>query len=148
MEQNNLTIYSMNLLYSWIAIALIFLIIEFVTTTFYGLALALAAWVVASYVYFSGEPIFTITQWIIFAITSLIFAYILPKLLSSSRPDVPQGFDRYIGEKRTVKKVAGDLKISLDGVDYIVESDDEISVGNKVEVIGHKGAGMKVKRVK
>jgi hypothetical protein len=35
-----------------------------------------------------------------------MLAYTLPKVLTSSSPDVPQGFDKYIGEKRTVKKIA------------------------------------------
>lgn len=137
----------MNFLYFWISIALFFLIIEFATATFYGLALSLAAGIVALYVFFSGETTFTIVQGIIFAVASLVFAYVLPKLLSATNPDVPQGFDRYVGEKRTVKKVAWDLKISLDGVEYGVDADEDIVAGDKVEVIGHKGAGMKVKKV-
>lgn len=137
----------MTVLYSWIAVALLFLIVEFVTTTFYGLALSLSAGVVASYVFYSQDHEFTIIQGIIFALTSLILAYILPKLLISSSPDIPQGFDRYFGEKRTIKRNAGDFKISLDGVDYIVDADEDISVGDRVEVIGHKGAGMKVKKI-
>lgn len=137
----------MTVLYSWIAVALLFLIVEFATTTFYGLALSLSAGVVASYVFYSQDHEFTIIQGIIFALTSLILAYILPKLLISSSPDIPQGFDRYIGEKRTIKRNAGDFKISLDGVDYIVDADEDISVGDRVEVIGHKGAGMKVKKI-
>lgn len=96
----------MNFLYFWIAAALIFLIVEFATATFYGLALSLAAGIVALYVFFSGETMFTIVQGIIFAIASLIFAYFLPKMLTASSPDVPQGFDRYLGEKRTVKKIS------------------------------------------
>ena len=137
----------MNILYFWISIALIFLIIEFSTATFYGLALSLAAWVVALYVFFMRDMELSILQGIIFALMSLVFAYTLPKMLSSSTPDVPQGFDRYLGEKRSVKKTAGELKISLDGVEYIVESDDDIVAGDKVEVIGHKGTGMKVKKI-
>lgn len=137
----------MDLLYFWIAIALIFLVIEFVTATFYGLALSLAAGIVALYVFYSWDSEPTIFQGLIFALMSLIFAYALPKVLSSSAPDIPQGFDRYLGEKRTVKKISGELKISLDGVEYIIDSDEEITAGDKVEVIGHKGAGMKVKKV-
>ncbi len=137
----------MNILYFWISIVLIFLIIEFSTATFYGLALSLAAGVVALYVFFMQDMELSILQGIIFACMSLVFAYTLPKILSSGSPEAPQGFDKYIGEKRTTKKSAWDLKISLDGVEYIVESDDDIEAGDKVEVIGHKWAGMKVKKV-
>jgi membrane protein implicated in regulation of membrane protease activity len=95
-----------SILYFWIATALLFLVVEFWTSTFYGLALSLAAGIVALYVFFSGEMELSIVQGIIFAVASLILAYTLPRVLSSSSPDVPQGFDRYIGEKRTVKKSA------------------------------------------
>lgn len=84
----------------------------------------------------------------IFAVASAIFSYFLPNYLKSSLPDTPQGTDRYIGEKRSVKKVGGDMKISLDGVDYLIESDDDIASGDRVEVTGHKGVSMKVKKLK
>lgn len=96
----------MNILYFWISIVLIFLIIEFSTATFYGLALSLAAGVVALYVFFMQDMELSILQGIIFACMSLIFAYTLPKMLSSGSPETPQGFDKYIGEKRTTKKSA------------------------------------------
>ena len=137
----------MTILYIWLAVAIAFLIIEILTATFYGLAIALAASIVALYVYLVWDTEFSIIQGLILVIGSVVFAYLLPKILSSSTPDMPQGFDRYIGEKRTVKKHAWDLKISLDGVDYTVESDEDIASWDKVEVIGHKGAGMKVKKV-
>ncbi|GAB0174406.1 MAG: hypothetical protein HHAS10_02850 [Candidatus Altimarinota bacterium] len=137
----------MELLYSWFAIAALFLIIELITSTFYGLSLSFAAGVTALYILVSHESAFSLNQAGIFVVASAIFAYILPRMLISKAPDVPQGTDKYVGEKRTVKKVGGDLKISLDGVDYLVESDDEINSGDKVEVLGHKGASMKVKKI-
>lgn len=41
----------MNFVFTWVAIALVFLIIEFLSATFYGLALSIAAFLVAAYVY-------------------------------------------------------------------------------------------------
>jgi membrane protein implicated in regulation of membrane protease activity len=137
----------MDFMYTWLALAVIFIILELLTATFYGLSLALASIVTGIYVYFSWETLMTLNQWIIFVIASAIFAYFLPKYLVSDTPDMPQGVDQYIGEKRNIKKVWWDLKISLDGVDYLIESDDDISAWDKVEIIGHKGASMKVKKV-
>lgn len=77
---------------------------------------------------------------------SLVFAFVLPKLLSPQDPHMPQGVDQYMKQVRTIKKVGGEWKISLDGVDYLIESEDELSVGDKVEVIGHHGVTMQVKR--
>lgn len=134
----------MTILYFWIAAAIVFLIIEMLTATFYGLSLALASAIVAGVVYTLWDTSPTILQGGVFAVASVLFALVLPRLLISQEKDMPQGADRYIGEKRSVKKVGWDLKISLDGVDYLIESDDDIAPSDKVEVIGHKGAAMKV----
>lgn len=130
----------------WIAIAIFFLIIEMVTSTFYGLSLALSAAIVAMVTYILQEPTITILQGGVFAIASLIFALVIPKLLISHEPITPQGADKYIGQVRSARKVGGEYKISLDGVDYLIESETDITVGDKVEIIGHKGASMKVRR--
>ncbi len=138
----------MSILLFWIGLGIVFLIVEVATATFYGLALSLASAIVALYVWITWETYaLTVIQWVIFAVASAIFSYFLPNYLKSSLPDTPQGTDRYIGEKRSVKKVWGDMKISLDWVDYLISSEDEIASGDKVEVTGHKGVSMKVKRV-
>ena len=137
----------MELLYTWLGLAALFLVVELATATFYGLSLSFAAWVTALYVLIAHESSFSLAQGLVFVLASAIFAYILPKMLVSQAPDVPQGTDKYVGEKRTVKKVWGDLKISLDGVDYLFLSEDEIVAGDKVEIIWHKGVSMKVKKV-
>ena len=136
----------MELLYTWLALAALFLIVEFATATFYGLSLSFAASVTTLYVLISHETSFTLIQWMVFLVASAIFAFVLPKMLISKVPDVPQGADKYIGEKRIAKKVGWDLKISLDGVDYLVESANEIEAWDKVEICGHKGITMQVKK--
>jgi membrane protein implicated in regulation of membrane protease activity len=80
----------MELFYSWIGAVLVFIIVEYITTTFYGLALALSAAITAMYVYLTGEATLSITQGVIFSVTSAVFAFFLPKLLISQAPDKPQ----------------------------------------------------------
>jgi hypothetical protein len=46
--------------------------------------------------------------------------------MKSSLPDTSQGVDTYTGQVRTVKKVSTDLKISLDGVDYLIDGEEDI----------------------
>lgn len=60
---------------------------------------------------------------------------------------MPQWMDKYLGMKRSVKKVGTDMKISLDGVDYLVESEVDLGAGDKIEIIGHAGASVKVKKI-
>ncbi len=117
----------MTILYFWIASAIIFLIIEMMTATFYGLSLALSSAIVAAYVYVSNDSSITIIQGSIFALLSLTFALLLPKVLRSSLPDTPQGADKYIGEIRSVKKSGDEYKISLDGVEYLIDSEDVLT---------------------
>jgi hypothetical protein len=52
----------MSILLFWIGSVVLFLIIEMLTATFYGLSLALASAIVATYVYFMGETVFSVTQ--------------------------------------------------------------------------------------
>lgn len=135
------------LLIFWISISIIFLIVEMVSVTFYGLALAVAAAATALYVWLTGATTVDVMQGVIFVTMSLLASYFLPKLLTSSTPDKPQGLDIYIGETRKVKKVWDSYKISLDGVDYLIRHDDDLEVGDTVEVIGHQGSSIKVQKV-
>lgn len=134
-----------SLLLFWIGTGIIFLIVEMVTATFYGLSVAIAAFILAVYVWLTGETSIDLLQGTSFAIVTFIAAYFLPKLLVSGAPDTPQGIDRYIGEKRKAKKVGDDLKIVLDGVDYLVLGDD-IEAGDMVEVVSAKGGSLHVKK--
>lgn len=136
-----------SLLIFWISISIIFLIVEMVSVTFYGLALAVAAATTALYVWLTGATTVDVIQGVIFVTMSLLASYFLPKLLTSSTPDKPQGLDIYIGETRKVKKVGDSYKIALDGVDYLVRSADDLEIGDMVEVIGHQGSSIKVQKV-
>lgn len=56
--------------------------------------------------------------------------------------------EKYLGEKKYVKKIGSDMKISLDGVDYLIISDDKSIVEDDlVRVIGFHGVSMKVNKV-
>lgn len=111
------------LLLFWIGAGILFLIIEMITTAFYGLSLALSALVVALYVWLLGEQNVSIIQGLIFAIVSALTSYGLTRLFSDNSKETPQGLDIYIGQSRKVKKVGEDFKVTLDGVDYFVEID-------------------------
>jgi membrane protein implicated in regulation of membrane protease activity len=137
----------MSVLLFWIGAGIVFLIVESLTATFYGLALALASAIVALSVWVMNDTSFTLIQGLIFALTSIAFSFFLPNYLKSSKPDMPQWMDKYLGMKRSVKKVGTDMKISLDGVDYLIESEDEIVVGDKVKIRGHQWVSMKVDKL-
>ena len=66
----------------WISIGIGFLIIEMITVTFYGLAISLAAFVTALYVWYMELTEVTILQGMIFAVISFCASYFLPKLLT------------------------------------------------------------------
>lgn len=134
------------LLLTWIGLSIFFLIVEMFTATFYGLSLALASALVAVTTYLFPN-VSHLGLAAIFLVGSAFFSLLLPKLLQPKGEDLPQGIDRYVGEKRSIKKVAGDWKITLDGVEYLVTSEEELSSGDRVEVMAHRGAGFLVKRI-
>ena len=80
----------MSVLLFWIGAGIVFLIVEALTATFYGLALALASAIVALSVWVMNDTSFTLIQGKIFALTSIAFSFFLPNYLKSSKPDMPQ----------------------------------------------------------
>ncbi|NRH20763.1 hypothetical protein HOO68_01820 [Candidatus Gracilibacteria bacterium] len=128
-----------SLLIFWIAVGIGFLIIEMITVTFYGLAISLAGFITALYVYYFGGEDVTIIQGLIFAVVSFLASFFLPRYLSSQVEEKAQGLDSYLGETRKVKKVGEDFKVVLDGVDYFIDIDG-VKVGDKVELTSRKGS--------
>lgn len=126
----------------WIGFGIIFLIIELVTATFYGLALALAAFGVAIYTAFVPVVEVDITQGVIFVIIAIIASYLFPKFFRAAvgDNDRPQGLDMYIGETRRVRLVGEDFKVKLDGVEYLVISDDDLEDKDLVEIVDRRGS--------
>jgi hypothetical protein len=60
------------------------------TTTFYGLALAIASFFVAVYVFLSSETEVSLIQGIIFALTSFLISYFLPRFLTPEHVEKAQ----------------------------------------------------------
>ncbi len=121
----------------WIAVGLFFLIVEILTVTFYGLAIAGGCFVTALYAWIFGETDISIIQGIIFAISTSAFAYFLPKLLTPP-PDIRKvGISAHEGRTFTLKEMDGDYKITIDGVDYLIDADsitDAFAAGKKVRL--------------
>lgn len=64
----------------WIGFGIIFLIIEILTTTFYGFALAIASFVVAGYVGLNNIQEIDIIQGVIFVVVGLIASFWFSKI--------------------------------------------------------------------
>ncbi len=81
----------------------------------------------------------TIAQGVVFALVTILTSYYLPRFLISRTIEHSQGLDTYIGETRRVKKVGEDHKISLDGIDYLIDIDD-VQEGDRVQIVTRKGS--------
>jgi membrane protein implicated in regulation of membrane protease activity len=110
-----------------------------VTTAFYGLALAIASFIVALYVWITGDFTVSIIQWIIFALSSGIVSFSLTRIFDKWTDETPQWLDIYLGQTRKVKKVGEDFKVVLDGVDYFVEIDG-LKAGDQVRLTSRHGS--------
>jgi len=112
-----------NLVYIYLASGIFFLLLEMLTATFYGLSISISSFILALYVYFTGDATMTIAQGLILVIASAIFAYILPKKLKPHTEAFKTGLDTHIGQSFRLEKVGSDWKVKIDGVDYLVEDD-------------------------
>lgn len=128
-----------SLLIFWIALGIWFIVIEIITVTFYGLAISLASFVVAGFVWYTNATEIAIIQGVIFAVVSFGASYYLPGLLTPKWEEQAQWLDIYFGEKRKVKKVGEDFKVVLDGIEYMIDIDG-VKVWDRVEITSRKGS--------
>lgn len=125
----------------WIGIGIAFLIVELLTATFYGFSLAIASFCVAIYAYVCGVQNIDSIQALIFLIISVICSIFLPKLLTNSiKENVVQWLDVHIGTKHRIKQSGEDFIVMLDGVRYLVVSDEELENRDFVKIIERKGS--------
>lgn len=128
----------------WLGIGIIFLIIEIITTTFYGFSLAIAAFLIAIYTHFYPSGLSLLLQWVIFTIISIILSYFLPKIfmkkIEETSENKAQWLDKYIGEVHKVYQNGEDFRIQLDGIWYTVISDDNLSEWDKIQIINRRGS--------
>lgn len=139
-----------NVLVIWICAGMVLLVAEALTTAFYALAMAVAAFVVAIYVAVSGEAGFSVAQGAIFALGSVLFAIFFPRWFQRSVPDKKQGMDLYVGKNYTLKIVYGHYKIEIDGVDYLVDESSvtpDFAEGKGVRLDSVEGGAFRVSLV-
>ena len=122
--------------------------IELVTTAFFGLALSLSSFILAGYVWYTGELNFTLIQAILYFVISITF----PRLLRKSLPTIeyPIGVKAFIGQTFHIHLTPrGDKAIDINGVSYLIlgESDD-YKVGEKVKLLSYEGSKVAVKSLK
>ena len=137
-----------NLVYIWLATGIFFFLIEMFTATFYGLSISIAGFVLAVYVYLTGDVTITVVQGVILAVVSAVFAYALPKWLKPSHTEeFKSGVDAHIGKKFHLEKVGSDWKIKIDGVDFLINEDcitSDFEAGARVVIVSHKGGVLTV----
>ncbi len=140
-----------NLFYVYIAAGVLFLLVEMMTATLYGLSVSIACFVLAFYVYITGDVTMTIIQWLFLAGISASFSVFLPKLLKSNTENLKSGLDAHIWELFRLERVGSDWKVKIDGVDYLIDDDSEtpeFEAGKKVRLESHKSGILIVSVVK
>ncbi len=135
----------------WLSAGVFFFIIEMFTGTLYGLSLSLAGFLLAGYVWFTGENSFTLIQAIVLALSSGIFSYFFPKWFaekdSKNAAYSNNPLEREIGKTFVLVETKGVYKISIDGVDYRVADDSvtkHFAGGKKVLLDESSGSMVKV----
>lgn len=142
---------SNNLLFIYLASGVFFLLIEMLTATFYGLSVSVSFFVLALYVYITGDTEMTVVQGLMLVIVSAILAYFLPKWLNPRTEAFKSGLDAHIGQSFRLERVGTDWKVKIDGVDYLIDEDSvtlDFAAGKKVRLDGHDAGVLKVTLVK
>ena len=105
-----------NMLALWLALGVFLLMIEMFTGTLYGLSLSIAAFVLAMYVYYTGETSLTLTQAIIFCSISSILCYFFPKWFKPTGSTEFNGsvLDRAVGSMLPLKESKGVYRVSIE----------------------------------
>ncbi len=140
-----------NLFYIYIAAGVLFLLIEMMTATLYWLSVSIACFVLALYVYVTGDTTMTVIQWLFLAGISASFSVALPKWLKPNTENLKSGLDAHIGKTFHLERIGSDWKVKIDGVDYLIEDDSEtpeFEAGKKVRLESHKSGILNVSVVK
>ncbi len=140
-----------HLFYIYLASGIFFLLIEMLTATFYGLAIALSCFCLVIYVFITGDTNMTMIQGVLLAITSWTFAYILPRYIKPHTPELKLWLDVHIGQSFPLEYIGNDWKVKIDGVDYLIGDQsvtDEFIVGKKVVLAWHEGGVLRVTIIK
>lgn len=140
-----------NLFYIYLASGVFFLLIEMLTATFYGLSVSVACFVLALYIYLTGDTTMTIVQGLILVVVSGAFAYFLPKWLKPHTEAFKSGLDAHIGQSFRLERVGTDWKVKIDGVDYLIDDDSEtpeFEAGKKVRLKSHNSGIVQVALLK
>ena len=117
------------------------------TATFYGLSVSVACFVLAVYVYVTGDANITVIQGLILVVISGVSAYFLPKWLTPHSKPLKSGLDVHIGQSFRLERVGTDWKVKIDGVDYLIDDDSEtpdFEAGKKVRLESHSAGILQV----
>ena len=88
--------------------------IEMFTGTLYGLSISLAGFVLAIYVFLTGEVHVGIVQATILVLISGVACWYFPKWFAPKNGGLKTGLDRSIGEVFTLKTAPDGFKIRVD----------------------------------
>lgn len=137
----------MNLIYIWLAIWILFLIVEMSTVMLYWLSISISAFIMAVYVYSIWAKEFDMPQLLIFCVLSIAFVFTFPKFFHLTWPTSKVWVDVQIWKTFKLKKVWDDWKISIDWVDYLIDDaciTEDFSIWKQVTFVSSSSWVIKV----
>lgn len=143
----------MNPIVFWISLAIIFIIMEMFTATFFILCFSIGAFVVFLMEIFMKTPwdgyFYTsnfLIEIIVFAIVSGTFMIFLPKWLNR-KPSIKTSIDSEIGIEVKVFDEAGNKTIKIEGQNWRIKNEDEFEVGESGKIENFEGTKVVLKKV-
>ena len=144
------------MLYVWLAVICLGLLIEAIEAgTLVSVWFSVGAVIpLFMSIYKTNNPLYISLQFIIFGVVTMLLLVFIRKLAKKwlfKNSNEKTNMDNYVGKKYTIKEIIdGNAYIKINGVGYAVQDDDdeELTVGDKVEIIEFRGNKTVVNKVK
>ncbi len=139
-----------NIVWIWLAVALIFLIMELLSPTFIFVIFVVGAIASGAFSYFMPDEIYwQLGIFIGVAALLLPFSRMLAKKITKESPQ-KSNVDALIGQTAIViKEIDPDLggQVKIGGETWLAEADEKIDENGKVEIISISGTKVHVKKI-
>lgn len=131
---------------AWLVAAIILLIVEVFTTTFFIIWVAIAAFIAGIFAFFSPQWV----PWVVFVVASVFLLWITRPLVKKLHERLPfrTNVDALVGTTgiviETIDPVANTGRVRLGSDEWRARADQIVEVGSRVKVTDISGATLSV----
>lgn len=107
-------------MYTWLTVWLSVIIFAMIIGSAEAIWLWISAFILAWFTYFTWSETFSLLQFILLAILTFVFSFLLPYFINSKQDNIKVWLDKYIWKKVVLEDISWKLEVKLDWVNYPV----------------------------